>query len=218
MKGLSYNLLFALVILAIATACKKDLVDPFEKDAGVFTDARDQEKYSWIRMGDQVWMAENLAYDCGNGCWVYNDDEINVVTMGRLYTWEAAQDACPEGWHLPSDIEWEELAYYVSQEKGPYEKVQGGDDWNDLAIHLKSVTGWNNDSNGTDDFGFNGQPTGGRSYNNDSFHKGEYVYWWSSTSATETNAWFRYMSYFNQYFLRDFLKKDYAFSVRCVKD
>jgi len=212
-KGFSFLLLLSLIL-----GCKKEVEDPFEKDSGIFTDERDQSKYNWVKMGDQIWMAENLGFDAGEGCWVFNNDEINLVTMGLLYTWESAQTACPDGWHLPSDVEWEELAYYVSQTKGPYEKVEGGDDWNDLAVHLKSKTGWKNDSNGSDDFGFNGQPTGGRSYNNDYFHKGEYVYWWSSTSATNNNAWFRYMSYYNHYFLRDFLKKDYAFSVRCLKD
>ena len=109
MKTFRTGFLYALMIVTMFTGCKKE-EDPFEKDSGVFTDTRDQNKYDWIKMGDQIWMAENLAYDAGNGCWVYNDDEINVITMGRLYTWEAAQDACPEGWHLPPDIEWEELA------------------------------------------------------------------------------------------------------------
>jgi len=218
MKTICSSLLFALIFLTTSTSCKKEDPDPFEKDSGVFTDTRDQEKYNWVRIGDQIWMAENLAFDAGDNCWVYYNDEINVVTMGRLYTWEAAQDACPDGWHLPTDIEWEEMAYEVSLKKGPYSKVEGGDDWLDLGIHLKAATGWINDSYGTDDFGFNAQATGARSYNTDYFHKGEYVYWWSSSSASEVNAWFRYMSYYNHHFLRDFLNKNYAFSVRCIKD
>ena len=216
MKTTVYTILYFLLIILVSSACKKE--DPFEKSSGVYTDPRDQTKYNWVKMGDQIWMAENLAYDAGSGCWAYDDDDINVVTMGRLYTWETAQDACPDGWHLPSDIEWEEMAYYVSLTMGPYEKVSGGDDWEDLAIHLKSVSGWLNNSNGTDDFGFNGQPCGGRSYIDQYFNKGEYGYWWSSTASNSNNAWFRYMSYYNYYFLRDFLNKEYAFSVRCVKD
>lgn len=212
------KVIFILLTIPILIACNKEDEDPFEKDSGIFTDERDQNKYKWVKMGDQIWMTENLSYDSGDGCWVYGNDEINAVTMGRLYTWETALVACPSGWHLPTDIEWEELAYYVSNTKGPYTKVEDGDDWKDLAIHLKSVTGWKNDSFGTDDFGFNGQPTGGHSYNGEYFHKGEYVYWWSSTSSSNDHAWFRYMNYYNYYFLRDFLKKEYAFSVRCIKD
>lgn len=216
MKTIKYPVIYFFLVLILSSGCSKE--DPFEKDKGVFKDPRDQNSYNWVKIGDQIWMAENMSYDTGDDCWVYNDSEINVVTMGRLYTWESAKGACPEGWHLPSDVEWEELAYSVSLAKGPYEKVANGDDWEELAIHLKSTVGWNNNSNGTDDFGFNGQPTGGRSYTDQYFHKGEYVYWWSSTSANTDNAWFRYMSYYNYYFLRDFLKKNYAFSVRCVKD
>jgi uncharacterized protein (TIGR02145 family) len=215
MKSIVYSIIYFLLIFLLSSGCKKD---PFEKDSGVFTDPRDHNNYNWVRIGDQIWLAENMGYDTGYDCWVYNNDEINVVTMGRLYTWASAQNACPAGWHLPSDIEWEELAYYVSLTMGPYEKVNNGDDWEVLAIHLKSTSGWANDSNGTDDFGFNGRPTGGRSYNNDYFHKGEYVYWWSSTAAVNNNSWFRYMSYYSNYFLRDFLNRDYAFSVRCIKD
>ena len=97
MKPIACSKLFALMFLTVFTACKKEVSDPFEKDSGVFTDARDQEKYKWVRIGEQIWMAENLAYDAGDNCWVYNNDEINVVTMGRLYTWEAARDVCPDG-------------------------------------------------------------------------------------------------------------------------
>ena len=205
-----------LLLIFLILGCIKD---PFETDdSGTFTDKRDDETYEWVRIGDQIWMAENLAWDAGDNCYTYNDDEINYISMGRLYTWEASLTACPNGWHLPTDIEWEELAYFISQDKGPYNKVGGGDDWEDVAIHLKTSTGWKNNMNGTDDYGFNGSPTGGRSYNGDSFHKGEYVYYWSATSAVNNNSWFRYMSYYNQYFLRDFLNRSYAFSVRCVKD
>ena len=206
-----------LLLISMILGCKEK--DPFlTDDSGTFKDARDGETYEWIKTGEQIWMAENLNYNAGQKSFVYNNDEINGVTMGRLYTWLEALTACPSGWHLPTDIEWEELAYFVSQDKGPYSKVEGGDDWENLAIHLKAKTEWKNESYGTDDYGFTALPTGGHSYNGDFFHKGEYVYFWSSTAASDKNSWFRYMSYYNQFFLRDFLKKEYAFSVRCVKD
>jgi uncharacterized protein (TIGR02145 family) len=216
MKPAIFKSISVLIFMGAIFGCSKD---PFEKDdSGTFKDARDNLKYEWVRIGDQIWMAENLAWDAGDNCFVYNNDEINYITMGRLYIWETALTACPSGWHLPTDLEWEELAYFISQEKGPYNKPNEGDDWENVAVHLKTTTDWLNDMYGTDDYGFSASPTGGHSYNGDFFHKGEYVYFWSATSANENNAWFRYMSYYNQYFLRDFLKKEYAFSVRCVKN
>ncbi|GEM_PF-5418312 len=84
---------------------------------GEFTDERDGKIYKTVRVGDQVWLGENFAYDTGNHtCKVYNDDDANLAKHGRLYTWHEAKNACPEGWHLPSDEEWKalEMAYGMS--------------------------------------------------------------------------------------------------------
>ena len=129
-----------------------------EKEA--LNESRDGKRYKWVKIGEQIWMAENLAYYVGAGCWAYNDDENNAVKYGRLYTWEAAKRACPSGWHLPIDAEWEQLAQYISTQKGPYNKIK--DDWEDVGMHLKATSGWNNNGNGTDDFGFWVLPGGDR--------------------------------------------------------
>jgi len=50
-------------------------------------------------------MAKNLNYDAGDNCWSYGDDELNTVSMGRLYKWGAALTACPSGWHLTTYLE-----------------------------------------------------------------------------------------------------------------
>ncbi len=68
-----------------------------------------------IIIGNQSWMAENLqttfsaSGDPLNGVFAYDDDEDNVEEYGRLYTWESALSACPDGWHLPTNAEWDEL-------------------------------------------------------------------------------------------------------------
>lgn len=78
-----------------------------------FTDNRDGKTYLTIKIGEQTWFAENLSYKTAEGCWTYNDNENNVETYGRLYNWETARQACPEGWHLPTDNEWKELESFI---------------------------------------------------------------------------------------------------------
>ena len=56
-------------------------------------------------------MAENLNYKIANS-WCYDNKKRNCSKYGRLYTWEAAKEACPSGWRLPTDEEWKEMAEY----------------------------------------------------------------------------------------------------------
>lgn len=71
-------------------------------------DSRDGQTYKTAVIGNQIWMAENLNYESENS-YCYNDSAKYCDKYGRLYTWTAAKNACPSGWHLPSEAEFNEL-------------------------------------------------------------------------------------------------------------
>jgi len=79
-----------------------------KEELHIFSDPRDGQMYRTIRIGDHVWFAENLRYEC-DGSWCYNNERRREEAHGRLYTWEAAQTACPPGWRVPSEEEWRRL-------------------------------------------------------------------------------------------------------------
>jgi len=75
----------------------------------LFTDLRDSKTYRTVKIGDQVWLAENLNYVIENESWTAPCDSSGIK-FGRFYTWKAAKEAVPVGWHLPSKQEFEVLA------------------------------------------------------------------------------------------------------------
>jgi uncharacterized protein (TIGR02145 family) len=85
------------------------IVEVIRGELSLFTDDRDDQVYKTIEIGGLTWLAENLNYEVKDSWW-YDDEPTNGKYFGRLYTWEAAQTACPSGWHIPSVVEWEQLA------------------------------------------------------------------------------------------------------------
>jgi len=171
------------------------------KSGTKFTDPRDGKKYKTVKIGEQVWMAENLNWE-GAGC-QYNNSPIFGNAFGRLYTWAEAMKCAPPGWHLPTDEEWQKLVDYA------------GD--NDVASNkLRAKDGWQ--GNGTDDFGFSALP-GGCRYRNGGFYPiGDLGYWWSATEKGSERAYLRLMYSGAAKVYRLDYYKDYLFSVRLVKD
>ncbi len=78
-----------------------------------FTDLRDSKIYQTVQIGNQLWLAENLAFRLEENCWTYSNNPKNVKTYGYLYDWEAAQKACPPGWHVPTEAEWTTLITFL---------------------------------------------------------------------------------------------------------
>ena len=212
---------------------------------GEMTDPRDGRVYKIVSIDRRFWMAENLDYaDSVNmpslkgRSWCYQNKPENCATMGRLYSWAAAIDSsklvaegkdcgagktcglrgpvqgvCPDGWHLPTKVEWVDM----------WEAIAGNEAWNVAGSLLKSKTGWNNDANGSDDYGFSAAPAGfkaGAAYG----YFGEYARFWSSTENEEAEngtASSNRNAYNVIYGLKDDPQlsgddKAYGMSVRCV--
>ncbi len=174
---------------------------------GTFTDKRDGKTYKTVKIGNQIWMAENLNYKTSSGSWCYDDNSSNCDIYGRLYNWETAKTACPsaDGWHLPTDDEWTTLVNYLGGEK-----VAGG--------KLKSTTSWTSPNTGaSNSSGFSALPSGYRNTNGNYCYRSYGTNLWSSTECG-TIAWNRTLNYSMTSVLRSNYGKANGFSVRCLKD
>jgi uncharacterized protein (TIGR02145 family) len=182
---------------------------------GTFTDARDGQIYKWVKIGKQVWMAENLNYKTANS-WCYENKATNCDKYGRLYKWEAARIACPTGWHLLSDDEWKTLEMYLgmSQDEADDTGLRGTNE----GKKLKSTSDWNSSGNGTDEVGFMALPGSYRRTSGDFYYMGNYGTWWSATASGSTYAWYRYLTYNYDGVYRGHDNKNSGFSVRCLRD
>ncbi len=210
-----------------------EFVDPADVVVGSMKDSRDGKKYKTVKIGKQTWMAQNLNYKMANS-YCYNDTSSYCDKYGRLYAWAAAKSACPTGWHLPSQTEWQTL---LTVADGAEARVTAGK--KSLAgVRLKSKSGWN----GTDDFSFSALPAGYRHYYDGIFrdggcddedcNEGGYAQFWSSTEGDDSD--YVYIMSLNDYdgvnyclnvsdclyggaYLEPDLNWD-AYSVRCLKD
>ena len=171
---------------------------------GTMTDSRDRQVYRTVKIGNQVWMAANLNVKT-DGSWCFKNKESNCRKYGSLYTWDAARKACPAGWHLPNNDEFETL----------FSEVGGK---NVAGTVLKSKTGWKERGNGSDDSSFTALPAGVR-YNDGKFGEDGYnAYFWSSTEAEGDDAYGMYLDYNNYSTYLYNNSRSLGFSVRCVKD
>lgn len=186
----------------------------------------DGKNYPVVIIGDQTWMAGNLAYlpavslsSAGsiaeNHYYIYGYEGSDVSaakastsydTYGALYNWEAARWACPGGWHLPSDAEWTNLTDFISSPAGGKMKESGTAHWSD------PNTGATNES------GFGARPGGLRKKSGGFNGLGDYTAYWSSSLDASLYPWFRYLQSESDFIERDHHDyKDQGFSVRCVK-
>jgi len=193
-----------------------------------FTDARNGKTYNTVTIGGKTWMAENLNYQPQTGkSWCYDNDNNNCNKYGRLYDWNTAMTACPEGWHLSTKEEWDYLVNLIN--------AISGIGSNDAGKMLKSKNGWNLNNNnneggnGTDAYGFSALPGGANLPGGTACHYrgycdktgfggiGTYSYWWTASKQHNRVAYYWYI--INDY-IREEGEGEYnvsGYSVRCIK-
>lgn len=200
--------------------------------------------YNTVVIGTQEWMAENLrttTYRDGtpipfapdsqwesyanisSGAWCYYDNDPNYAnSLGVLYNWYAAvYSSCPEGWHVPTDDEWNILVGFIDP---LYDPLGLGSQSGIAGGKMKSTgteywLGPNIDA--TNETGFTGLPGGGRATSPWSFYNlGETGYWWSSTpkQGDDSRAWYRAIVTTSGDAGRGDTLKAEGYSIRCVRD
>jgi uncharacterized protein (TIGR02145 family) len=190
----------------------------YAQSTDIFIDSRDSTTYKIVTIGTQTWMAENLNFKSSDS-WCYADSQSNCENYGRLYTWEAAKIACPDGWHLPTEEEWRILERYLGMSEKEIEIMYMRGET--MGTKLKSKNDWELDSKDNspyDIFGFNALPGGYRLFLDGSFvDKGKRGSWWSSTPDGKY-AMRRSLFLDKSGIDCDAATRTNGFSVRCVKD
>ena len=233
----SISVLYLIIILIIG--CNKEPVP----DGSEGTITYEGQAYTYKTFGKQTWMTENLAYlpevspptvssHSERHYYVYGYEGTSVnaatatlyyATYGVLYNWEAALTACPPGWHLPSDAEWEKLTDYLINNGFGYGGTGG-----DIGKSMASTTGWarssvtgevGNDQTTNNSSGFNVVPAGQQSFLEGFIGLGNYASFWTSNMKGGLSAWARDLYSDNTEGLyADYWSRSYGFSVRCLKN
>jgi uncharacterized protein (TIGR02145 family) len=143
------------ILALVLISCDKE--NNFVPD-NIFIDERDGQQYEFAQFGDQVWMIENLRYLPANSSSYF------FTKYGVLYSWTAAMNDCPRGWHIPSESEWVELITYLGEDPGTVLK----------------------------DGLFNGEFAGW--YQDEYSSEGRIGAWWSSSEFVDRYAWVYYVN------------------------
>ena len=213
----------------------------------------DGNTYDAVRLGEQIWMASNLRtthYSDGtpidegtttnyHHAYRYQPSE-NIVSFGYLYNWPAVmnrnnssdsipsgvQGICPEGWHVPSDAEWDKLVDYCMS-KDEYACVTdnffnpvhitnalaSNQDWE--SSNVSCSPGYDLSTNNST--GFGAYPAG--IYAGGFSTLGKYAYFWAASGCDGcTYAYTHYISSGGTNMYRLGYEKNIGLSVRCVKD
>ncbi len=182
------------------------IIDSIKTEKYTFIDSRDEHIYNTVKIGNQIWFAENLAYYTKYGCWAYDNDKNNVEKTGYLYNWKTAKKVCPDGWHLPSDADWIKLLEFLGDKETKTLKLKATNIWK--RPHPK-----NNNSTS-----FSAIPSGYRKLDGTFDEINTTCNFWTTT-IDKTNVWV-YNINSSQYakILKVSQSKKHAYSIRCIKN
>ena len=218
-------------------ATVEDSVAVLVRNGGTFSDIRDNRSYRFIRIGQQAWMAENLAYlpavsppaDGGydepfyyvHG--YYGNDvseakgSAGYTQYGVLYNWKATQTACPDGWHLPSDADWQQLEQYLGMDEAELEET-GDRNSGAVGARIKSVTGWAAGGNGNNNSGFNVFPGSSRNSDREFGTAGVRAAIRTASAAGSSGNFTRTLSAESNGISRGTANHSLGLSIRCLKN
>lgn len=229
-----FKILLGLVLIVGVYCCKKNESGNvpqtlFVEDAPLVD--CEGNTYKTVKIGNQVWMAENLrvtkyrngdaipeitinalwaSSSTGAYCW-YANDAANKTIYGALYNWYTVTDSrkiAPDGWHIPTESDWTTLISYL-----------GGDNVSGGKLKGIGTTYWKNPNTGADNkSGLTVLPTGNRDGNGGEFRNlSNDAYIWMDSNSTK--VWFRYLTYNDAKcvaYSDDY--KQNGFAIRCIKD
>jgi uncharacterized protein (TIGR02145 family) len=229
----------AAISMLIFVGCKDDNEATHVIESGTVTDV-DGNIYKTVKIGEQWWMAENLAvthFNDGSSLDFYalNDADtlwanatnpsytvINDTLFGYLYNFavvENTKNIAPEGWHVATDEDWKKLEVEVGMSEEESDKLgwRGSNEAEKLVVQYSK--GWPEGAAlfGTDEYGFNAKPAGCRLFNGETNYQGNLTFWWSS-SALGNEGWYRYIDANQTKIFRQHTYKGYGMSIRCVKN
>lgn len=209
-------------ILTISDAGQQVLKDTVNLIDVVFD--IDGNAYGFARIGDQIWMRQNLRVkhapdSTAIESYVYNNDTTYELDYGRLYSWnvamngseaEGAQGICPSGWHIPSDEEFKILEMHLGMTQQQADMVNC---WRGSPVGERLQVGG--------DSGYDALMSGGLLFGSLYYNIKKSEYMWSSTEylLDDSKAWRRCLGAnkssvgrYNTY------TKNSGLSIRCVKD
>ncbi len=210
--------------------------------SGSFTDDRDGNVYNWVKIGNQVWMSENLkylpsvtipntgsittphfyVYDYSGNDVVAAQATTNYTTYGVLYKWAVAMNGAESSATNPSGVQgicptgWHMPSNVEWTELTDFlggANVAGG------KLKESGTDHWNSPNNGaTNEVGFTALPGGYRFVDGTFKFIGSEGYWWTSTQVNSSSAFNRLIQYDNSTAWNIAFGKEIGFSVRCVRD
>jgi uncharacterized protein (TIGR02145 family) len=232
-----YIILATILHFLLISCEEKETIEP---TSGTFIDPRDNHEYNWVQIGDQIWMAEDLAYlpsvfppdslsETEPRYYVYNYFGTNISDAkltdsyqeyGVLYNWPAATLASPSGWHLATDDDWKELEMFLGMNFGQANSFGERGIYEGGKLKETGTKHWDLPNYGaTDEYGFRAIPGGAMDPKNGNFiFQGQRAAYWTASGLLDRSSTWRGIDYDHADIIRGTDNYNVGATVRCVKD